>query len=482
VSPRLAAVLLCVLVPARAAQDSGGAEQGREEQQQGETQETQEKKDPPPPVPAPETQDPKPAPAGDAGGTPPASEAPPPALTPASPAPLRAPVAWPLDGDGLAAVMHELALTYPALCTLQPLGRSSSGREILSLTITDASRPAAGKPALLLVDHQGRESCGPEAALELAWRLCERQAADENVRALLARTTLVIAPALDPDTRAATVPSPGRVSFERNFPSGWEPETLRQGAGRTSLCQPETLAAARFLAVQEPAAVLLGFAPVAPARAPYPEAELPAGDRAVFARIASALELPGRPAVVPWYELGSPGGSLFDFAYQARGMFPLALPLPGEDERTPEALAAWNAEVLERVLACLALLPRLEVVQEGLERLAADTWQLDLRLGNGGVVPTLSSLALRRELGADVALRLSGAKLVATAQRPDGEGGFQDASFHAGGARSTLSGGTLAGGEGRWLRLILEAPSGTTVEIQATSPWAGSAGLTLVLP
>ena len=54
-----------------------------------------------------------------------------------------------------------------------------------------------------------------------------------------------------------------------------------------------------------------------------------------------------------------------------------------------------------------------------------------------------------------------------------------DASFQA---RSPLSAGTLAGGEGRWLRLILEAESGATVQVSSGSSWGGTDRLELVLP
>jgi hypothetical protein len=345
---------------------------------------------------------------------------------------------------------------------------------------------APAKPVLLLVDFQGSASAGPEAMLELAWQLTQDFAHDERVRALLTQAELVLAPALDPDARGApesalgAVPASARtVRFERNFPSGWQPDAVRPGSGRISLAEVETLAAARFLTGLEGCAVLLGFTPSAPRGAPYPGADLPAADREVFAKLGAALELDGASPLVPWFELGTGGGGLFDFAYQARGMYPLAFTLPSEEELAAGGLAPFTAAVRARVLRCLTLLPRVEIRQEGLERLASDTWQLDVRIQNVGIVPTASALALHRDARSDVALRLDGAKLVATAKRPSSGAPYTDASFQV---RAPLSGGTLAGGEGRWLRLILEAGPGADVRVTASSPWAGSDALQVVLP
>ena len=216
-----------------------------------------------------------------------------------------------------------------------------------------------------------------------------------------------------------------------------------------------------------------------PRGVPYADAEVPDSDREVFARLVAALELDGAPPLVPWFDLGSPGGGLYDFAYQARGIYPLIVPLPAEEALASGALEGFSAQVVARVLRCLTLLPRVEIAQEGLERLASDTWQLDVRIQNVGIVPTSSAVARHREPLADVVLRLDGAKLVATAKRPSSGQDYTDASFQV---RAPLSGGTLAGGEGRWLRLFLEASSGGEVRVTAVSSWAGSDAIQVVLP
>jgi zinc carboxypeptidase len=424
--------------------------------------------------PVRESQGPPPPPLAEAT---PVESAPAPAVEPARPAPPA--VTWPLTIEGIEQHLRGIAAAHPGVAALEVVGKSAGGREILALRLgTRGDGQPAERPVLLLADHQGPTSAGPEAMLTLAWQVAEEFERDENVRMLFSRATLVLAPALDPDARAVGAVRAG-VHFERNFPSGWQPESMRPGSGRTSLSQPESLAAARYLANLKGCAVLLGFVPPAPRGAPYAEAELPAADREVFAKLCAALELAGSQPLVPWFELGSPGGTLFDFAYQARGIYPLAFVLPAEDELAAGGMPAFTAEVSARVLRCLTLLPRVELEQEALERLASDTWQLDVRIQNVGIVPTSSALARHRDPLADVALRLDGAKLVATAKKPSSAAAWTDASFQA---RPSLSGGTLAGGEGRFLRLILEAGPGVEVRVTAASLWAGSDLLQLTLP
>jgi hypothetical protein len=464
--------LLLALVPLASAQEPpepGGGEGDQEEA--GEQQE-----DEPPPVPEGSgTEEPAPA-EGGAGSLPAALDPPPeasPERRPAHPA-----VTWPLSIDAIHDHMRGIAESHANVAALEVLGRSTGGREILVLRLGARDEPEKRpRPVLLLADHLGPTSAGPEVALELAWQACEGFALDERLRALLTYSTLVIAPALDPDARAAPSEPRSAVRFERNFPSGWQPESVRPGSGRIPLSQKETLATASFLTSLDGCAVLLGFTPPAPRGVPYAGAVLPEADREVFTKLGAALELAGAPPLVPWFELGSPGGGPFDFAYQACGMYPLALVLPPEGELVAGGLAGFAAQVATRVLRCLTLLPRVELVREGLERVATDTWQLDVRIQNAGIVPTSSALTLHREPLADVRLILDGAKLVATARRPADGATYGQPEI----PRTPLFGGTLAGGEGRWLRLILAGGTGDEVRVTASSPWAGSAEVQVAL-
>lgn len=499
----LALLVLAALAPARSSQEppvnEGGQGEQQEQKKEEEKQEADKKEegkkdgeqgadggaeagtDSPPaqenvPVPAPEEV----APAAPSGAEPPSGGS-----APVEPERRTHPaVVWPLSSDNIALHLRGIAEAHPAVAALEVVGRSKSGLEILALRLGVRSEaPSAENPVLYLLDFQGPGSAGPEALLELAWVLAGEFEHDERVRALLGRTTLMIAPALDPDVRApaagASDAGHAALRFERNFPSGWQPDSVRPGSGRVPLSEPETLAAARHLANLKGCAVLLGFTHPVPRGEPYPGAELPAADREVFAKLGAALDLEGARALVPWFELGSPGGSLFDFAYQARGIYPLCFSLPSEEELAAGGLATFSAQVVTRVKRCLALLPRVEIAQDGVERLGGDNWQVDVRIQNVGIVPTSSALARHYASPCDVSLHLSGAKLMATAKKPSAAAPYTDASFQV---RTPLSAGTLAGGEGRWLRLFLEAVPGSSVRLGASSPWAGSSALDVALP
>jgi hypothetical protein len=479
--------VLAALTPARSSQEPPANEGGNEGGQEKQEQQQEEKKDEKKEGEGQEAGHNVPAPEEPVVGTEAslvaerAGGAPVELTRPGHPA-----VVWPLSSDAIALHLRGIAEAHPAVAALEVVGRSTNGIEILALRLGLRSDvPGSEKPVLFLVDFQGPASAGPEAMLELAWELSAEFEHDERVRALLERTTLVLAPALDPDARA-DVTSAGAsdaghpaLRFERNFPSGWQPDSVRPGSGRVPLSEPQTLAAARYLANLKGCAVLLGFTAPVPRGEPYPGAELPASDREVFAKLAAALDLEGRSALVPWFELGSPGGSLFDFAYQARGIYPLCFPLPSEEELAAGGLSSFGAGVVTRVKRCLALLPRVEIAQEGLERLGGDNWQLDVRIQNVGIVPTSSALARHNASLTDVSLRLEGAKLMATARKPSAGASYTDASFQV---RTPLSGGTLAGGEGRWLRLFLEAAPSSGVRLTTFSAWAGSSAVEVMLP
>ncbi|MEQ1895479.1 MAG: M14 family zinc carboxypeptidase, partial [Planctomycetota bacterium] len=251
----LAGFVLGALAPRNLAQDEPPppvpVEEGGGEQQEEEKKEQQEQEKPPvEDQPAPAVL--APVPADDA------------------PAALAHPsVVWPLSAEALAEHLRLIASAHPECARLETLGTSAGGRPILALRL-GVSGPAP-VPVLFLAEHRGSASAAPEALVEVAWRLAESFAQDETVRALLTSSAVVLAPALDPDRRAAG--EPPAVRFELNFPSGWQPESVRPGAGRVSLSKPEALAVARDLAELRSASVVLGFTERLPRGSAYAGAQ-----------------------------------------------------------------------------------------------------------------------------------------------------------------------------------------------------------------
>jgi len=98
---------------------------------------------------------------------------------------------------------------------------------------------------------------------------------------------------------------------------------------------------------------------------------------------------------------------------------------------------------------------------------------------NAGTVPTFSAVARARGLPGAVSLSVDGAKLVATARRPESGSDFTLPAFQE---DAPFLCGTLAGGEGLWLRLFLDASTGDRVGVVASSRWAGVGSIALTMP
>ena len=192
----------------------------------------------------------------------------------------------PLYAEDIAASLTALARAHPRLTVLESIGVSDQGREIQVLTITDPETgPAAVKPGLLAAGFEPPgTTAGAEAVLAFGWTLLERAEEDPEVALLLQDHAVLLAPALDPDARAENTSDDfergSPVSFDRNFPLGWQPDTLRPGSGAFPLSKRETLAVAEFLDRHPTLVLIVGGARAASEGSrPWAGAELPQGGR-----------------------------------------------------------------------------------------------------------------------------------------------------------------------------------------------------------
>ncbi len=377
--------------------------------------------------------------------------------------------------------LGQLVLRHPDLAAHVELGRSRAGRPIPLLVLGDrrAGNPDH-RPALLFAP----ERCGPgadhaaELGLTLAWRLAERAAADPAVAALLGERTVYVLPVPDPDGREDG-PSADAPAFAASFPLGWWPERLRPGGGSIPLEDPAARAAHSFLEARANLVLLVSLT-----AEPPPEGErlwagavLPAEDEGDFALLAESA---GPAALVAWPELTRGGGGFLDYAYQARGIYPVAfVEPPGLAEGVP--LAAWLAESAERAEELVGRLPRVELELAALTRLGPGLWQLDLDLGNAGAVSTSSVLARRHGGAPGVTLSLEGAAVIAHAHRLAGGTVFQVESHESGGA-GRFEEPALRGGEVRRLRFVVEGSAGAALRLAAASAWCAEEELLVTLP
>lgn len=105
--------------------------------------------------------------------------------------------------EGVNDICLRLAKAFPDLVTLESIGKSYQGRDIMVLTITDKKSGEPGSKPAFWIDGNihSIEIQGSEMALYTAWYLCEMSGENEFIRQLLADKTFYIAPTINPDAR-----------------------------------------------------------------------------------------------------------------------------------------------------------------------------------------------------------------------------------------------------------------------------------------
>ncbi|HLP74688.1 MAG TPA: M14 family metallopeptidase [Bacteroidales bacterium] len=104
---------------------------------------------------------------------------------------------------GIADICSKLVKAYPDLISLESIGKSYQGRDILLLTVTDrkAGKPE-NKPGFWIDGNiHSVEIQGTEMALYTAWYLCEMHSQNEFIKELLRDKVFYIAPTINPDAR-----------------------------------------------------------------------------------------------------------------------------------------------------------------------------------------------------------------------------------------------------------------------------------------
>ncbi len=105
--------------------------------------------------------------------------------------------------EGVVDLCTRLAKAYPGLVTMESIGKSYQGRDIIVLTITDKSVLNPDEKPGFWIDGNihSVELQGTEFALYTAWYLCEMHDENEFIRQLLKDKTFYIAPTINPDAR-----------------------------------------------------------------------------------------------------------------------------------------------------------------------------------------------------------------------------------------------------------------------------------------
>lgn len=98
------------------------------------------------------------------------------------------------------ADLTDLATRFPAIASMQSLGKSVEGRDIIALKITGPNASGHHKPVFLFMGcHHAREWISVEVPLAIAKNFCENYATDAGLKALIDSREIWVCPMVNPD-------------------------------------------------------------------------------------------------------------------------------------------------------------------------------------------------------------------------------------------------------------------------------------------
>lgn len=105
--------------------------------------------------------------------------------------------------EGVVDLCTRLAKAYPDLVTMESMGKSYQGRDMIVLTVSDKKiQSPDNKPGFWIDGNiHSIEMQGTEMALYTAWYLCEMYNDNAFIKQLLKDKTFYIAPTINPDAR-----------------------------------------------------------------------------------------------------------------------------------------------------------------------------------------------------------------------------------------------------------------------------------------
>lgn len=139
----------------------------------------------------------------------------------------------------LTTALQTFATQYPSLCRLSTMGKSTQGRDLWIMKISDNPDIEEAEPEVRLIGSMhGDEPVGMEVLLNLIQHLLENYAGDARIKRLVDEEEIWIMPLMNPDGYEASPPkrwNANSIDLNRNFPdivtdpnnsvTGREPET-----------------------------------------------------------------------------------------------------------------------------------------------------------------------------------------------------------------------------------------------------------------
>jgi hypothetical protein len=391
------------------------------------------------------------------------------------------------------AELRRLQAAHPTRLRVTSLGKSRAGHDLWLATLGDLSAGDPDKkPALLVASafdpaFDGRPA-GPEAALFGIAILLDKAEHDATTARSLARTSVYVVCAPDPDAALNADVGPGRACrLDRNFPADWKPwssETCAQGP--YPLSEPETRALARFLAGRPNIGAVLLLSHGIGLGVPANEAASSELERILCERLAphaAAASLPGSERVGAAEALARrieafarEPGSLAAFCRSRLSAFVLvADPWHGPVGGEPPAPAGF-ACVPASIERLSAELPRVACNVAQVERLREKLWLVDIDVENEGLLPTLDESERARFPGS-VWFEASGARVLQTGVARTGRAEENAAQVRPG----VWMLGHLDGREKLRAHLLVEAPEGAALELAFRTRRDGETRCSVVL-
>ena len=135
--------------------------------------------------------------------------------------------------DDVTAILEKAASDFPELATVQSIGKSTEGRDIYAIRLTDSfTTPDEGKSVVLFdAMHHAREVMTPEIALDIIDKLTTGFASDPQVQKWLQQNEVWVVPMVNPDGNNRVWNSSNMwrkntrggygVDINRNYPYRW---------------------------------------------------------------------------------------------------------------------------------------------------------------------------------------------------------------------------------------------------------------------
>ncbi len=121
------------------------------------------------------------------------------------------------DYDEVTTIVHDLVDAYPALLSLESIGKSEQGRDLWAITLNNPQTgPADTKPAMYIDGNvHGNEIQATETVLYSIWYLTKSYGEVDQLTELMDRVAFYFVPSQNPDGRAEWFANPNTPNSAR---------------------------------------------------------------------------------------------------------------------------------------------------------------------------------------------------------------------------------------------------------------------------